>query len=335
MAAPLRHKMIGITSTLPVEVLYAAECVPLDLNNQFITHPDPSLLIKQAERNGLPRNVCTWIKGIYALLRARPELKTVIAVVQGDCTPMISMLEALADEEVQLIPFAYPYEKNRQVFRWELQKLMDTFGVGWDEVNETKKKLDRVRKMAHELDRRAWAQHSVGSKDLLHALVNCTDFKGDPRAFGLELEGLMARTEAPAKSPRLKLGLLGVPGVIQDLDAYLEAKGARVIYHEVARQFAMPEYGQELLQQYLEYTYPYALAGRVADIQREIERRQLDGLVHYVQAFCHHQIEDLVFRKQLNLPILTLEGERVAPLDNRMKTRVDAFLHLLEDRKRG
>jgi benzoyl-CoA reductase/2-hydroxyglutaryl-CoA dehydratase subunit BcrC/BadD/HgdB len=61
----------------------------------------------------------------------------------------------------------------------------------------------------------------------------------------------------------------------------------------------------------------------------------LDGYIHYIQSFCHHQMEDQGFRQHLRLPVLTLEGDRVGPLDGRTRTRVDAFLHMLGQKKRN
>ncbi len=34
-------KTVGITTTIPIECLIAAGYTPVDLNNLFISHPDP------------------------------------------------------------------------------------------------------------------------------------------------------------------------------------------------------------------------------------------------------------------------------------------------------
>jgi len=43
---------IGLTATVPVEVILAAGLVPVDLNNRFITHPDRDRLLSMAEARG-------------------------------------------------------------------------------------------------------------------------------------------------------------------------------------------------------------------------------------------------------------------------------------------
>ncbi|MCD4812541.1 2-hydroxyacyl-CoA dehydratase family protein [bacterium] len=327
-----KKELIGITSTVPVEIIYAGNCTPVDLNNAFITDFHPQILVDEAERIGLPRNTCTWIKGIYSVIR-NSFIHTVIGVVQGDCTHMISMLESLLPHGVEFIPFSFPYEKSRQLLRWEMQKIMDYFGVQWDVVAETKNKLDGIRVLAHKIDRMTWEENLVSSADNFYALVNCSDFLGDPENFQKKLETILQRSVTPYSRKELRLGLVGVPTVYTDFYEYLEARDVRVVFHEVARQFAMPDYGKDLLDQNLSYTYPYSFYGRIHDIQEQTHLRNLDGYVHYVQSFCHHQVEDLGMRKHLNLPILTLEGDRVGPLDGRAKTRLDTFIQMLWQKK--
>ena len=57
-------EIVGLTTTVPVEVILAAGLTPADLNNVFITGDDPAGLVVRAELEGYPRNVCGWIKGI-------------------------------------------------------------------------------------------------------------------------------------------------------------------------------------------------------------------------------------------------------------------------------
>ncbi len=74
----------GFTTTIPVEVLFAAGVRPCDLNNLFVTHPDPVHYVAAAERDGFPKNMCNWIKGLYGVVR-ESAIDTVITVMEGDC----------------------------------------------------------------------------------------------------------------------------------------------------------------------------------------------------------------------------------------------------------
>jgi len=127
----------------------------------------------------------------------------------------------------------------------------------------------------------------------------------------------------------LRIGYMGVPPIVGDLYQFLEERGARVVYNETQRQFTMPAAAEGLLEQYRRYTYPYGIFYRLEDVYRETERRKLDGMIHYAQSFCYRQIEDLIVRKKLTLPLLTLEGDKPNRLDARTKMRLEVFLDML------
>ena len=84
-----------------------------------------------------------------------------------------------------------------------------------------------------------------------------------------------------------------------------------------------------MTEQYLRYTYPYDIFARIADIAEAVAQRRLDGLIHYTQSFCFRQIQDRLLRQHLNLPILTIEGDRPSPLDHRTRLRLEAFVDVL------
>jgi benzoyl-CoA reductase/2-hydroxyglutaryl-CoA dehydratase subunit BcrC/BadD/HgdB len=52
-----------------------------------------------------------------------------------------------------------------------------------------------------------------------------------------------------------------------------------------------------------------------------------------VQSFCFRQIEDVVIRKELPLPILTLEADAPGKLDKKARMRIEAFIQMLKERK--
>jgi len=107
------------------------------------------------------------------------------------------------------------------------------------------------------------------------------------------------------------------------------------VFNEIQHQFAMPAPGNSLAKQYSNYTYPYSIYERLKDMTTELKRRQVDGVIHYVQAFCHRGIGDIIFRDALKLPILTLEGNDDFFLTHHLKTRVEAFLDMLEHNRRS
>jgi len=320
---------IGITTTVPSEIVYAAGCIPVDLNNVFIAGRDPGGLVDQAEMAGYPANVCAWIKGIYSTT-LREGIKKIIAVTQGDCSNTQALMETLELEGVEIIPFAFPFDRDRDLLKLQLDKLVERLGTDWDRVRRASDGLGAIRKKVHLIDRLTWQENVVSGKENHLFQVSCSDLEGDPGAFEKKVDsfvaGLVNRT--PDKK-KIRIGYIGVPPIIDGLYDYLEERGARVVYNEVQRQFSMPFDTGDLTEQYRLYSYPYGIFYRLLDITREIARREIDGVIHYAQSFCYRQIEDMIIRKKLSTPVLTLEGDRPNGLDARTRLRIDSFIEML------
>lgn len=326
---------LGITTTVPVEVLLAAGCTPVDLNNLFISDPQPGRLLSLAERHGFPQNCCAWIKGIYATCIER-GVKRVLCVTTGDCSNTIMLMEVLKLRGLEVIPFAYPDHPNPFQMQEALRSLASALGTTLKEAEKVRRRLEPCRELLRQLDELTWREGKVSGWENHLWLVRSSDFEGDPPRFeqGLREFLLQVRERKPYPEDMLRLAYIGVPPVFaQDLYRFLEENGARVVFNEIQRQFAMPHLCPSLLEQYSRYTYPYSIYERVKDIKMEISRRQVDGIIHYVQAFCHRGIGDLIFRETLPLPILTLEGNDEFFLSQHLRTRIEAFLDLIRRRK--
>jgi benzoyl-CoA reductase/2-hydroxyglutaryl-CoA dehydratase subunit BcrC/BadD/HgdB len=324
---------IGLTTTVPIEIIYAAGCIPLDLNNLFITSPDAEKLILEAERMGFPRNTCSWIKGIWGVVKER-GIKEIVAVTQGDCSNTHALIEILQFQGVKVFPFAYPFDRSRELLYAQMEQMRRYFQVSWEDIKRKKEELDEIRALAHEIDRLCYEDNLVsGYEDHLY-LVSTSDMKGDPQAFKREMEEFIkkAKTRKPFRED-LRLGYVGVPPIFTDLYQKIEALGGRVVYNELQRQFSMPFRTDDIVEQYLLYTYPYSFFYRLEDIKREVKRREIHGLIHYVQSFCFRQMQDIILRKELKTPILTLEGDRPAPLDVRTELRLEAFMESLRAKR--
>jgi benzoyl-CoA reductase/2-hydroxyglutaryl-CoA dehydratase subunit BcrC/BadD/HgdB len=326
----ISSRIIGITSTVPVEILFAAGYIPVDLNNIFITSPQAGIWVDEAEERGFPRTLCSWIKGIYSALRFRPDIKTVIAVTQGDCSNTQALTEILDHQGIKIIHFNYPYDRNPGILKKNIEALMESFGVSWSKVTRSQQRIKTVREKLKLLDKETWEGNKVHGWENHLFLVNSSDFQGDPDCFEEELAAFLAGLgRRPKIREAVRLGFIGIPPIQSGLYEFIENLGGRVVFNEIQRQFSMPHYSHHLLRQYLAYTYPYDIFGRIKDIQQAVAQRRLDGLIHYTQTFCFRQIQDLLIRKLLAVPILTLEGDRPRPIDNRTKFRIEAFIDVL------
>lgn len=322
-------RKVGITTTVPSEVIFAADAIPLDLNNIFITDDKPNHFVEIAELAGYPRNLCGWIKGIYGTA-IEMGIEEIVAVTQGDCSNTHALMETLDLKGLKIIPFAYPYDRDRDMLSLQLDKFIDYMGTNWQKVNKWQERLLPIRQLVWELDRLTWETNQVTGFENHLWQVSTSDFNGDPDKFFLDVQNLLeeVKEREPFKE-EVRIGFMGVPPIFTDLYQYIEGLGARVVYNEIQRQFTMPFINVDLVDQYRLYTYPYHAFARIDDLKEEVAKRQLDGLIHYTQSFCFRQIEDLIYREKLNIPILTLEGDRPGPLDARSKMRIDAFIEML------
>lgn len=324
-------KNIGITTTVPVEVLLAAGYRPVDLNNVLVGDPQPGRFITIAERDGFPLNCCTWIKGIYGVF-LESGIKNALCVTGGDCSNTLMLMEVLKLRGLNTIPLVYPDRPDVDEMQRVLLTLVAALGTTLEAAEDVREQLQPCRELVLKLDDLTWKDNLVSGWENHLWLVSSSDFNGDIQKYKREIERLLEECSQrqPYPADELRLAYLGVPAVYaRDLYKYIERHGGRVVYNEVQRQFAMPEPGESLAEQYTHYTYPYSIQERLTDIKTELSRRRIDGIIHYVQAFCHRGIGDIVFREAFDLPILTLEGNDDFFLNSHLKTRLEAFLDML------
>jgi benzoyl-CoA reductase/2-hydroxyglutaryl-CoA dehydratase subunit BcrC/BadD/HgdB len=321
---------VGLTTTIPVEVVLAAGLVPVDLNNLFIADPEAYRRVSEAEAAGFPRTICAWVKGIYATLPAHPEIQTVIVACQGDCSYTQALGEILQAQGLEIIHFKFPYPKNREFLETEIASLMARLGTEETAVSRIQSELRPLRRDLQRLDRLTWESGRVRGRENFQFLISSSDFESDLKAYTRKVADFLRRARQRAPSRALvRLGLVGIPPIFTDLWDYLEELEAAVVFHEIPRQFSMPAYDLDLVGQYLNYTYPYDIFGRLADLEEAVATRRLDGLVHYTQSFCFRQMFDQLLRERLQVPVLTIEGDRPTPLDSRTRMRLEAFVDVL------
>jgi len=165
-----------------------------------------------------------------------------------------------------------------------------------------------------------------------------SDFNGDIEGYKIDMEKLIEKVRnRNTLTQKIRLGYIGVPPMTSDLFDFVEMFDARIVYSEVQREFAFPrhEKAHTIFEQYRDYTYPYDNDYRLKIIREEIEKRQLDAIIHYTQAFCHRAVDDLILKMEFDLPILNIEGDKLNRLDARTKLRLEAFLDMLSDLKEG
>jgi benzoyl-CoA reductase/2-hydroxyglutaryl-CoA dehydratase subunit BcrC/BadD/HgdB len=322
-----KSKRIGFTTSLPVEVILVAGHIPVDLNNLFI-NGNPLKNISSAEHAGFPRNVCSWIKGLY-ITALDADLDEVIGVTQGDCSNTHSLMSMLTDKGLKVSSFAFPLSRDYAELDTEIAKLETHFEVTRIETLNVKNRLDGIRAKLQNLDEMTWKENLVTGAENHFWLVSSSDFFGNPDQFEEQLDAflMVAQKRNPYK-PKLRLAYLGVPPIFSNLYDVIHQTGGEVVFNEVQRQFAMLSLQQDIVQQYLDYTYPYSVFERINDIKAECEKRRVDAIISYTQSFCHRQIDNILLKKYLDLPFLTLEGDQPGEIDSRTLLRLESFLEI-------
>lgn len=328
-------KKIAISTTLPLEILLNTGHQIVDLNNRFVLSPKAPNWLQEAERSGFPKSLCAWIKGLHgACLAEQPDL--FIAVTEGDCSNTKGLNSILAHKGIKVLNFGYPQENTLEQVEKALRKFAEALNVPWEQVLKTWEDLKGIRQLGLELDRLTYETNQVSGFENHLWLVSFSDFDGDLEDFEKRLKDFLAEAQKrEVMTQPLRLGYVGVPPMTSDLYEFTESFGARVVYNEVQRQFAMPHAleVESIVHQYQAYTYPYDLNGRIDDIQKAIEERKLDGIIHYTQAFCHRALDDVILKDVLKCPVLTIEGDQATVLDGRTKLRIEAFIDLLKEEK--
>lgn len=328
-------KKIGITTTVPIEVLIAAGYQAVDLNNIFIMSDDYSSYIDMAEMDGFPRSTCAWIKGIYGAC-LKNNIEEVIGVVEGDCSNTRALLDILESRGIKVYPFSYPHSHKPEDIKASVKGFMDVFNVSETQAESVRQSLTEVRRLAKRIDGLTYSDNKANGFENHLYQVMLSDFNSSHKECEKLLRNKISEIERrSASDKKIRLGYIGVPPMTCDIYNFVEEFNARFVYNEVQREFAFPRSDEaaNIYEQYWDYTYPYDIYFRLSEIKKQIGIRQIDGIVHYTQAFCYRAIEDVVIKNQLDIPILTIEGDKSNCLDSRTKLRLEAFLDMLGDLK--
>ena len=327
-------KLVGISSTVPIEVIYSGGFVALDLNNIFISSPSPLELLKKST-GFAPRAVCSWTRGVLAAA-VFLKIKNAVIVTEGDCAHTIPITDILSYRDINVFSFEYPLNHDLKRLKNEIDRFIEYYKTDICSCEKIKEEFDRCRAVLKKIDELTYKELKVSGFENHLNLVSASDFNCDPVLFYKNArEFLDEAKKRPSKSVSLRIGHAGIPPIFSDYYNYISSLGSEVIFNETQRQFSMIDgIGRDLYGAYHNYTYPYSFQNRLKDIKKAISERELDCLIHYVQSFCFHQIEDRMLKNELgDFPVLTIEGDYPAPLNENDRLKIESFISSVERKK--
>jgi benzoyl-CoA reductase/2-hydroxyglutaryl-CoA dehydratase subunit BcrC/BadD/HgdB len=310
--------VLGLTALVPPELVYACGHTPLDLNN-FVP-----------VSNRVPKNkLCAWT-AIWRemLLKEKIDIDSLVVVAGGDCHNALvdgQKVERYAGLDTHY--FFYPFSGDEFELLKHLNQLVEFLGGVKDEGKM--KTVSEIKEVGLQLDMMR-SKMAVRSSDAFGYLVAGSDLGQDPQRYKDNINELLRQKYEPNRDFK-RIALIGVPPIYPDFHTVCEELGLFVVYDELPFEFLRLGGSdiKELAMSYSDYSFARPLDHRLKVIKKELDSRQVEGVVHYTQYACHHCLEDDMFRGEIDLPILTIQGDLPRCVDEQLKLRLEAFYESL------
>jgi hypothetical protein len=260
------------------------------------------------------------------ILKHQLSIDSLIVVAGGDCHNALVDGEKIEMSGIPTFYFFYPFEKDVDYLRDQMNRLSLFLG-GINDLSMFDK-IKALKGMAIDLDDLR-IQGKVPSEDVFRIMVSLSDLNGDPIQFEKDIENVKERDI----DYEHRIALLGVPPINYDFHSLLASLGFHVVYDELPYEFARLSGDDlnELAENYCDYTFSRNINFRLEFLQSELKRRDVDGVIHYTQFTCHHLLEDDILNKNLNYPFLTIQGDLPGETSRQARVRLEAFSEMLSE----
>ncbi len=305
---------IGITALVPPEVIFACGGEPFDVNNVI------------PESKKYPKNkLCAWTAIWKEMLVNREILiDSLVVVAGGDCHNALVDGQKAAKSGIPTHFFFYPFDGDIEYMESQLYKLSDFLGN--IKSPETIKEIKKVKELGRKIDAKR-CRGRIASADAFRVLISFSDLQGDIEQF--------KKTISSIKENRIegehRVALIGVPPIYYDFHEAAQSLGMHIVFDELPFEF-LRHGGSDirtLARDYCDYTFSRQLDFRISFLQKELEKRNVEGVIHYTQYACHHNLEDEVMREELDYPVLTIQGDLPGATSQQVKLRLEAFKEML------
>ena len=309
------QKKIAITALVPPELIFACNGEPFDVNN----------VIPGSKK--YPRNkLCAWTAIWQEMLSKREiDIDSLIVVAGGDCHNALVDGQKVAMSGIPTHFFFYPFDGDPDYLESQLYKLSDFLGnVG---SPEKPGQIRELKKSGQKIDKKR-ADGKISAGDAFRIMISFSDLMGDLEKF----KEVISSTKERKVDLDNRVALIGVPPIFHDFHDVAQALGLAVVFDELPFEFIRHSGTDipEIARDYCNYTFARPLDFRIKFLQEELEKRKVDGIIHYTQFACHHMLEDEIMRSKLDYPMLTIQGDLPGNTPEQIKLRLEAFRELLE-----
>ncbi len=309
------QKKIAITALVPPELIFACRGEPFDVNN----------VIPGSKK--YPRNkLCAWTAIWQEMLSKREiNIDSLIVVAGGDCHNALVDGQKVAMSGIPTHFFFYPFDGDPDYLESQLYKLSDFLGnIG---SPEKPGQIRELKKLGKKIDKKR-ADGKISSGDAFRIMISFSDLMGDLDKF----KKVISSTKERKIEMKNRVALIGVPPIFHDFHDVAESLGLAVVFDELPFEFIRHSGTDipEIARDYCNYTFARPLDFRIKFLQQELEKRKVDGVIHYTQFACHHMLEDEIMRSKLDYPMLTIQGDLPGNTPEQIKLRLEAFREALE-----
>jgi len=309
------QKKTGITALVPPELIYACSSEPLDVNN-----------VIPGSKN-YPRNkLCAWTAIWQEMLSKRQiKIDSLIVVAGGDCHNALVDGQKVAMSGIPTHFFFYPFDGDPDYLESQLYKLSDFLGN--IECPEKPGQIRELKEIGQKIDKKR-SEGRLSSGDAFRIMISFSDLMGDIDKF----REAISLTKEQHIEINNRVALIGVPPIFHDFHDVAQSLGLQVVFDELPFEFLRHSGTDipEIARNYCDYTFARPLEFRIDFLRKELEKRRVDGVIHYTQFACHHMLEDEIMRSRLDYPMLTIQGDLPGNTPEQIKLRLEAFREALE-----
>ncbi len=306
---------IGITALVPPELIYGCGGVSFDVNNAI---PESKIY---------PRTkLCAWT-AIWKemLINRQPKIDSLIVVAGGDCHNALVDGQKVAMSGIPAHFFFYPFDGDPEYLESQLLEVSEFLGD--IKYADKFKEIRKLKELGQDIDKKR-SLGKISPCEAFRILISSSDLMGNPDKW--------RRAISSARENNIninnRVAMIGVPPIYHDFHDSAQSLGLQIIFDELPYEFIRHAGTdiKKIARDYCNYTFARPLYFRLDFLQKELEKRKVDGIIHYTQFACHHTLEDEIMRRELDYPILTIQGDLPGKTPSQIKLRLEAFREMLE-----